>query len=127
MDGFLRHVSSGKNHATGQIGMPTDFLAFHAKGDPKFVDGHVRIGLDVHLRGVNSGFDKTLSTPLLASKPIAIGESDPRAARRTPVPRTAIATAPFTPAIRRRPDGALRVLEDGDGGRLLRLSSRRSA
>lgn len=77
MHGFLRHVSSGRNYATGQIGTLTDFLAFHAKGDPKFVDGHVRMDLDFHLRGVNSGFDKTLSTPSLASKPVMIGESDP--------------------------------------------------
>jgi xylan 1,4-beta-xylosidase len=87
MDGFLRHVSSGKNHATGQIGMPTDFLAFHAKGDPKFVDGHVRLGLDVHLRGVNSGFDKTLSTSTLASKPVVIGESDPEGCAACPSPQ----------------------------------------
>ena len=84
MDGFPRHVTSGKNYATGQIGTPTDFLAFHAKGDPKFVDGHVRMGLDIHLRGVNGGFDKTLSMPALASKPVVIGESDPEGCAACP-------------------------------------------
>lgn len=77
MDGFLRHVSSERNYATGQVGTATDFLSFHAKGQPWFVDGHVRMGIDVHLRAVNKGFDKTLSVPSLAAKPVVIGESDP--------------------------------------------------
>jgi xylan 1,4-beta-xylosidase len=34
MDGFLKHVSTGTNYATGQTGTPTDFLSFHAKGNP---------------------------------------------------------------------------------------------
>ena len=30
--GFLDHITTGKNYATGETGTPTDFLAFHAKG-----------------------------------------------------------------------------------------------
>jgi xylan 1,4-beta-xylosidase len=89
MDGFLRHVTSGKNYATGQIGTPTDFLAFHSKGQPSFVDGHVRMGISTHLKEVNKGFDKTLSVPALATKPVIIGESDPEGCAACPGPENA--------------------------------------
>jgi xylan 1,4-beta-xylosidase len=77
MDGFLQHVVSGTNFATGQIGTPTDFLAFHAKGSPAFVDGHVRMGISSQLKAIDSGFAKIAAVPELKSKPIVIGESDP--------------------------------------------------
>lgn len=77
MDGFLRHVTEGKNYATGAIGTPTDFLSFHAKGQPSFVDGHVRLGIAAQLRGIDEGFAKIGGVPALRSKPIVIGESDP--------------------------------------------------
>jgi xylan 1,4-beta-xylosidase len=74
MDGFLEHVSSGKNYVTGEIGTPTDFLAFHAKGRPAFVDGHVRMGISTHLKEVDNGFQKIAAVTALAAKPIVIGE-----------------------------------------------------
>jgi len=77
MDGFLTHVVSGTNYATGQKGTPTDFLAFHAKGSPVFVDGHVRMGISIQLKGINDGFAKIAAVPELKSRPIVIGESDP--------------------------------------------------
>jgi len=58
MDGFLAHVTSGTNYATGAIGTPTDFLSFHAKGRPAFVDGHVRMGISTHLKEIDNGFQK---------------------------------------------------------------------
>lgn len=87
MDGFLKHVSSGKNYVTGQTGTPTDFLSFHAKGKPEFVDGHVRMGIATHLREANRGFDKVLSIPSLAGKPVVIGESDPEGCAACPGPQ----------------------------------------
>ena len=72
MDGFLRHVTSGTNYATGETGTPTDFLSFHAKGRPTFVEGHVRMGIATHLREVDNGFTKVLSLPALAGKPVVI-------------------------------------------------------
>jgi xylan 1,4-beta-xylosidase len=89
MDGFLKHVTSGHNYATGQTGTPTDFLAFHAKGRPTFVDGHVRMGIANQLKDVNDGFTKTLSTPALANKPVVIGESDPEGCAACPGPANA--------------------------------------
>jgi xylan 1,4-beta-xylosidase len=77
MDDFLTHVVSGTNYATGKKGTPTDFLAFHAKGSPVFVDGHVRMGISTHLSGINNGFAKIAAVPELKAKPIVIGESDP--------------------------------------------------
>jgi xylan 1,4-beta-xylosidase len=77
MDDFLTHVVSGTNYATGKTGTPTDFLAFHAKGSPVFVDGHVRMGIATHLKGINDGFAKIAAVSELKAKPIVIGESDP--------------------------------------------------
>lgn len=89
MDGFLKHVSSGRNYATGQTGTPTDFLSFHAKGRPTFVDGHVRMGIATHLRETDGGFTKILSIPSLANKPVVIGESDPEGCAACPGPQNA--------------------------------------
>ena len=77
MDGFLEHIVSGTNHATGRRGTPTDFLAFHAKGQPTFVDGHVRMGIHAHLKALDNGFRKIAAVPELKHLPIIIGESDP--------------------------------------------------
>jgi xylan 1,4-beta-xylosidase len=89
MDGFLRHVSAGTNYVTGETGTPTDFLAFHAKGRPTFVDGHVRMGIATHLKEVDGGFTKVLSVPALAAKPVIIGESDPEGCAACPGPQNA--------------------------------------
>ena len=77
MRDFLEHCLRGKNHATGEIGTPLDFIAFHAKGSPKMVDGHVRMGISNQLRNINDGFALVASFPELRETPIIIGESDP--------------------------------------------------
>jgi xylan 1,4-beta-xylosidase len=77
MQNFLKHVVSGVNYATGQPGTPTDFLSFHAKGSPGFVDGHVRLGISAQLRDIDRGFATIAAVPELKDKPIVIGESDP--------------------------------------------------
>ena len=74
---FLEHCLRGTNHATGQSGTPIDFVSFHAKGAPSYVDGHVRMGIAAQLRTVNDGFRMVASFPELKDKPIVIGESDP--------------------------------------------------
>lgn len=56
---------------------PTDFVSFHAKGAPTFVDGHVRMGISAQLRTIDEGFKIIASYPELKNKPIVIGESDP--------------------------------------------------
>ena len=77
MDGFLKHIVSGTNYATGKVGTSTDFLAFHAKGSPGFVDGHVRLGISAQLKAIDTGFKKIAAVPELKTKPIILGESDP--------------------------------------------------
>jgi xylan 1,4-beta-xylosidase len=73
---FLEHCLRGTNHATGVKGT-LDFVAFHAKGAPKFQDGHVRMGIADHLRTIDGAFAIIASFPELKGKPIVIGESDP--------------------------------------------------
>jgi xylan 1,4-beta-xylosidase len=77
MDGFLRHVTEGTNAATGTRGTPTDFLSFHAKGSPSYVDGHVRMGIAAQLTTIDRGFGRIAAVPALRDRPIVIGESDP--------------------------------------------------
>lgn len=74
---FLQHCISGKNHVTGKTGTPLDFIAFHAKGAPRVVDGHVRMGISNQLRDISKGFEIVASFPTLKHLPIVIGESDP--------------------------------------------------
>jgi xylan 1,4-beta-xylosidase len=77
MERFLEHCVSGTNYATGERGTPVDFLSFHAKGQPEFADGHVRMGIATQLKGMERAFDLIAAVPELKHKPIVIGESDP--------------------------------------------------
>jgi xylan 1,4-beta-xylosidase len=77
MQDFLAHCARGVNYATGQKGTPTDFLSFHAKGSPGFVDGHVRLGIAAQLKTLDAGFAMIAAVPELKDKAIVIGESDP--------------------------------------------------
>jgi xylan 1,4-beta-xylosidase len=74
---FLEHCLRGTNHATGKTGTPLDFVSFHAKGAPRVVDGHVRMGISNHLRNIDSGLATIASFPELRETPVIIGESDP--------------------------------------------------
>lgn len=74
---FIEHCLRGTNYATGKIGTPLDFVAFHAKGSPTFTNGHVRMGIANQLRTINDGFAIVASFPELKNKPIVIGECDP--------------------------------------------------
>ncbi|KQV51480.1 beta-xylosidase [Massilia sp. Root335] len=77
MDDFLRHCLHETNYATGKTGSPLDFVAFHAKGAPKVVDGIVRMGMDTHFRHLDEGFALVAKYPELKNIPVIIGESDP--------------------------------------------------
>lgn len=75
---FLEHCLRGRNFATGGIGSPLDFVAFHAKGAPRVMpEGHVRMGISNQLRAIDNGFRIVASFPELKLVPIIIGESDP--------------------------------------------------
>ncbi|HEX6963430.1 MAG TPA: hypothetical protein VF175_16300, partial [Lacipirellula sp.] len=74
---FLEHCLRGRNYATGGIGTPLDFVSFHAKGAPRQVDDHVRMGIAEQLRTIDEGFRIVASFPELKNTPIVIGECDP--------------------------------------------------
>ena len=74
---FIEHCLRGTNHATGKLGAPLDFLAFHAKGSPRIADGHVQMGIATQLQDIDRGFEVIASFPELKGRPIVIGESDP--------------------------------------------------
>ena len=77
MRDFLEHCLHGTNFATGEKGTPIDFVAFHAKGRPDTVNGHVRMGIANQLATIQDGFQIIASYPELRNTPIVIGESDP--------------------------------------------------
>ena len=74
---FLTHVVSGKNYVTGKVGTPLDFITFHAKGQPRLVNGMVQMNMGKQLRDIDKGFEIVASYPSLKNLPIIIGESDP--------------------------------------------------
>lgn len=77
MEAFIVHCISGKNYVTGETGAPLDFIAFHAKGSPRVVDGHVRMDMSKQLQNISNGFAIVASHPEVKNLPIIIGESDP--------------------------------------------------
>jgi xylan 1,4-beta-xylosidase len=77
MENFLAHCARGRNYATGGVGTPTDFISFHAKGAPSFVDGHVRLGISAQLAEMGRAFALIGAVPEFKGRPIVIGESDP--------------------------------------------------
>jgi xylan 1,4-beta-xylosidase len=74
---FLEHCAHGQNDATGKTGAPLDFITFHAKGQPKVVDGRVQMGLAANLHDTEEGFKIVASFPKFAKLPIVLSESDP--------------------------------------------------
>ena len=74
---FLEHCARGKNAATGGTGAPLDFISYHPKGSPKFVNGHVVMEVGRQLDAVERGMDVVASYPEWRNTPIVLGESDP--------------------------------------------------
>ncbi len=74
---FLEHCARGTNAATGRIGTALDLISFHAKGQPQFVDGHVRMGISHQLQDIDKAMAVVAGFPEYRKTPIVIGESDP--------------------------------------------------
>jgi xylan 1,4-beta-xylosidase len=53
-----------------------DYVGFHAKGSPKFMNGFVRMDMSVQLLDVYKGFETIAASPF-KHLPIIIGECDP--------------------------------------------------
>lgn len=74
---FLEHCLRGDNAATGGRGTPIDFVSFHAKGRPRYLDKHVRMGMGEQLAVIDANFRIIGAYPELKGIPVVIGESDP--------------------------------------------------
>jgi xylan 1,4-beta-xylosidase len=75
---FLEHCRSGRNAATGAVGAPLDFVAFHAKGTTRLDEkGRVEMNLRNHLKTIDTYGRIIASFPEFAKLPVYIGESDP--------------------------------------------------
>jgi xylan 1,4-beta-xylosidase len=74
---FLNHIAHDNSFATSKPHIPLDFISFHAKGDPKFLDNHVRMGIGAQLATIDKNFAAIAQFPELQHLPIVIGESDP--------------------------------------------------
>ncbi len=70
---FLAHCAEGTNYATGQKGSPLDYISFHAKGSPKFMNGFVRMNMSVQLTDIYKGF-QTIASSKFKNLPVIIGE-----------------------------------------------------
>ena len=73
---FLVHCAEGKNYATGQKGSPLDFINFHGKGSPQFIEGHVQMNIAPQLMDAAKGFEIVSASPF-KHLPIIITEFDP--------------------------------------------------
>jgi xylan 1,4-beta-xylosidase len=74
---FLEHCATGRNFATGAVGAPLDFIAYHAKGRPTVVEGHVRMGIAKNAEDVEKGLQIISAFPKFRGLPIVLSESDP--------------------------------------------------
>jgi len=76
LDNFLKHCLNDKSAADGKP-VPLDFISFHPKGHPTFVDGHVRMGLMNELKAAEAGFEIVAKYPQYIHLPIILSEADP--------------------------------------------------
>ena len=81
---FLDHCLEGTNYATDEQGTPLDFISFHAKGLPEYIEkdgdpmqAHVRMNIGKHLATLKEAFSLVASFPDLRQTPIIVGECDP--------------------------------------------------
>jgi len=74
---FLDHCAHGKNYATGQTGAPLDFISFHPKGSPEWLNGRARMGMAQQLKAIDMGFKVVASFQEWRNTPIILGENDP--------------------------------------------------
>ncbi|HUA60167.1 MAG TPA: beta-xylosidase [Verrucomicrobiae bacterium] len=66
---FLQHCQDA--------GTPLDFISYHAKGSPRVVDGHVRMGISNNASAVAVGLDIISAFPKFSKLPVVLSESDP--------------------------------------------------
>ena len=82
---FLEHCAHGANAVTGKAGTPLDFVSYHAKGAPRMVDGHLRMGVRQNLVNVQKGIEILNQFPQFQNLPIVLSESDPEGCAACPL------------------------------------------
>ena len=66
---FLEHCAKS--------GAPLDLITYHAKGQPRVVEGHVQMGLRKNMLDVQQGLEVIKDFPQYRALPIVLTESDP--------------------------------------------------
>jgi len=82
---FLEHCARGINAVSGKPGAPLDFISYHAKGAPRVIEGHVRMGIRNNLGNVQKGFEIINQFPQFKRLPIVLSESDPEGCAACPL------------------------------------------
>jgi xylan 1,4-beta-xylosidase len=77
LSAFINHCLNETNFATGQIGSPLDMVLFHAKGQPRVVNGVVVMNVGTQMRNIRDAFATINTFPSIKGIPLVIGESDP--------------------------------------------------
>jgi xylan 1,4-beta-xylosidase len=73
---FLEHCANDRSGATGKP-VPLDFISFHAKGSPHFVNGHVQMGINQELENAAAGFAIIRASSKFRDLPVILSEADP--------------------------------------------------
>jgi xylan 1,4-beta-xylosidase len=92
---FLEHCAHGRNAATGAIGAPLDFISYHPKGSPKFIDGHAVMNIGAQLRAADRGMRVIAGYPEWRNTPIILGEFDPEGCAACKGPQNAYRNGPL--------------------------------
>jgi xylan 1,4-beta-xylosidase len=74
---FLKHCLRDTNYATGKIGSPLQMILYHAKGQPRVVNGRVVMNVGTQMRNIRDAMKTINEFPELKNIPQVIGESDP--------------------------------------------------
>ena len=77
LSAFLEHCINGTNYATGKQGSPLELILFHAKGQPRVVEGKVVMNVGVQMRNIRDAIATINKFPEVRNLPLVIGESDP--------------------------------------------------
>lgn len=77
LEKFITHCLNETNYATGKKGSSLDMILFHAKGQPKVIDGRVVMNAGIQMRNIRDAIETVNKFPALKNIPLIIGESDP--------------------------------------------------
>ena len=69
LEQFLAHCATYR--------IPLDFITYHAKGQPRVIEGHVQMGLDKEMNDVARGMEIVKEFSQYSKLPIVLSEADP--------------------------------------------------